>query len=95
MSIPDTLRHKIDLFRTAARVFRYEEELFSRPSWVAVLLGQNIVPRQCDPIVASLPHAMVHESLESMRLAMAQASTAMPTHEEFIRRYCHAGAGSS
>jgi tryptophan 7-halogenase len=95
MSIPDTLRHKIELFRTAARVFRYEEELFSKPSWVAVLLGQNIVPRQRDPIVASLPHAMVHESLESMRLAMAQAATAMPTHEEFIRRYCHAGPGSS
>jgi tryptophan halogenase len=95
MSIPDTLRHKIELFRTAARVFRYEEELFSKPSWVAVLLGQNIVPRQCDPIVASLPHAMVHESLESMRLAMAQAARAMPSHEEFIRRYCHAGTGSS
>src|SRR5690349_18860420 len=73
MSIPDSLRHKIELFRTASRVFRYEEELFSRPSWVAVLLGQNIVPRQCDPIVASLPRAMVHESLESMRLAMDAA----------------------
>jgi tryptophan halogenase len=95
MSIPDTLRHKIELFRTASRVFRYEEELFSRPSWVAVLLGQNIVPRQCDPIVASLPHAAVRESLESMRLAMIQAARSMPTHEEFIRRYCSSGAGPS
>jgi tryptophan halogenase len=95
MSIPDTLRHKIELFRTAARVFRYEEELFSKPSWVAVLLGQNIVPKQCDPIVASLPHAMVHESLESMRLAMAAAAKAMPSHAEFIRRYCPSGAGAS
>jgi tryptophan halogenase len=91
MSIPDTLRHKIELFRTASRVFRYEEELFSKPSWVAVLLGQNIVPRQHDPIVASLPHAEVHESLESMRVAMVQAARAMPTHEEFIRRYCSSG----
>ncbi|HEY6126463.1 MAG TPA: tryptophan 7-halogenase, partial [Steroidobacteraceae bacterium] len=95
MSIPDTLRHKIELFRTAARVFRYEEELFSKPSWVAVLLGQNIVPKQCDPIVASLPHAMVHESLESMRLAMDEAASAMPTHAEFIRRYCSSGVGAS
>lgn len=95
MSIPDTLRHKIELFRTAARVFRYEEELFSKPSWVAVLLGQNIVPRQFDPIVASLPSADVHESLESMRLAMIQAAKSMPTHEEFIRRYCPAGTGGT
>jgi tryptophan halogenase len=95
MSIPDTLRLKIELFRTAARVFRYEEELFAKPSWVAVMIGQNIVPRQHDPIVASLPHAMVHESLESMRVAMAQAAGAMPTHEEFIRRYCASGATPS
>ena len=91
MEIPDTLRHKISLFREAARVFRYEEELFSRPSWVAVFLGQRITPVRCDPIVASLPHADVHESLESMRLAMLRAAEAMPTHEEFIRRYCPAG----
>jgi tryptophan halogenase len=90
MDIPDTLRHKIELFREASRVFRYEEELFSRPSWVAVFLGQNIVPRRYDPIVAALPHADVHESLESMRLAMIQAANAMPTHEQFIQRYCPA-----
>ncbi len=90
MDIPDSLRHKIELFREAARVFRYEEELFSRPSWVAVFLGQNIVPRRYDPIVAALPHADVHESLESMRLAMFQAANAMPTHEQFIQRYCPA-----
>ncbi len=88
MSIPDTLRHKIELFRTASRVFRYEEELFSKPSWVAVLLGQNIIPSQHDPIVASLPHAAVRESLDSMRAVMIQTARAMPTHEEFIRRYC-------
>ncbi len=90
MDIPDTLRHKIELFREASRVFRYEEELFSRPSWVAVFLGQNIVPKRYDPIVAALPQADVHESLESMRLAMIQAANAMPTHEQFIQRYCPA-----
>jgi tryptophan halogenase len=94
MSIPDTLRYKIDLFRTAARVFRYEEELFSKPSWVAVMLGQNIVPERCDPIVASLPHPQVHESLDSMRVAMINAARALPTHEEFIRRYCASEAGA-
>jgi tryptophan halogenase len=71
-------------------VFRYEEELFSRPSWVAVFLGQNIVPKICDPIVSSLPDKDVSESLESMRDAMRNAAQAMPTHMEFLRRYCPA-----
>ncbi len=90
MQIPDTLRHKIELFREAGRVFRYEDELFSRPSWVAVLLGQHIVPERCDPIIATLPAADVRESLDSMRAAMSQAAQAMPSHEEFIARYCRA-----
>ena len=90
MEIPDSLRHKIALFREAGRVFRYEEELFSKPSWVAVFLGQHIVPKRLDPIVATLPHADVHESLESMRMAMIQAAHAMPSHEQFIARYCKA-----
>jgi tryptophan 7-halogenase len=92
MKVPDTLAHKIALFREAGRVFRYEEELFSRPSWVAVLLGQHIVPKACDPIVATLPQDDVGRSLESMRAAMINAAEHMPTHESFIKRYCPADA---
>jgi tryptophan halogenase len=90
MSIPDSLRHKIELFREAGRVFRYEDELFSRPSWVAVFLGQNILPRRCDPIVATLPEDQVRQSLDSMHAAMLAATQAMPTHADFIQRYCAA-----
>jgi tryptophan halogenase len=88
LSIPESLRHKIELFREAGRVFRYEDELFARSSWVAVLLGQNIVPRRCDPIVAALPREQVRQSLDSMRAAMSAATQAMPTHADFIQRYC-------
>jgi tryptophan halogenase len=54
------------------------------------LLGQNIVPETYDPIVSALPHADVNESLESMRMAMLKAAAEMPTHEDFINRYCGA-----
>jgi tryptophan halogenase len=71
-------------------VFRYEDELFARPSWVAVFLGQNILPRRCDPIVAALPADQVRQSLDSMHAAMLAATQAMPTHADFIQRYCAA-----
>jgi tryptophan halogenase len=92
MDIPDSLRHKIELFREAGRVFRYEEELFARASWVAVCLGQGIVPERCDPVVRTLPAADVRRSLESMRVAMGEAANAMPTHADFVNRYCPADA---
>ncbi len=93
MDIPDSLKGKIELFREAGRVFRYEEELFTRPSWVAVFLGQHIVPQSHDPIVSTLPYGEVTHSIESMRTAMESAAARMPTHEEFLARYCPANAG--
>jgi tryptophan halogenase len=90
MDVPDTLKHKIELFREAGRIFRYEEELFTRPSWVAVFLGQHVTPHSHDPIVSTLPADEVTSSIESMHAAMADAAARMPTHEEFLARYCPA-----
>ncbi len=90
MTLPDTLLHKIDLFRETGRVFRYNDELFARPSWVAVMLGQGIVPTACDPIVATLPAGDVAHSLASMRQVMAAAVERMPSHADFLSRYCPA-----
>ena len=87
MSIPDSLKRKLDLFREAGRVFRYDDELFSKPSWIAVCLGQNIVPKAYDPIVASIPAEQVQHSLASMQRAMTQTAEKMPTHESFLERY--------
>jgi tryptophan halogenase len=92
MTIPDSLTHKIDLFRHGGRAFRYEDELFSRSSWVAVFLGQNIAPDSCDPVIASLPANEVMASVESMRTAIEQATRQMPTHEEILKRYRKVGA---
>ncbi len=93
MSIPDSLTQKIELFREAGRVFRYEDELFSKPSWVAVLLGQNIVPHTVDPIVESVAGEQIERSLQSMKAAMNNAVMKMETHQAFVNRYAPAMRG--
>ena len=90
MSLPDSLNHKIELFSEAGRIFRYEDELFSKNSWSAVFLGQNVLPRSVDPIVASLPKKQLEKSLLSMQSAMKSATMKMPTHSQFIDQYCRA-----
>lgn len=90
MAIPDSLAHKIELFRETGRVFRYEEELFSISSWVAVFLGQNVMPKSYDPVVATLAHDEVMSSLESMRSAISTDADRMPSHRDFIMSYCPA-----
>lgn len=87
MTIPDSLQRKISLFKEAGRVFRYDDELFSKPSWVAVCVGQNVLPKAVDPIVASLPPSQVKHSLNTMRTAMIQTAQKMPSHEMFLQQY--------
>ncbi len=74
------------------RVFRYNDELFARPSWVAVMLGQRIMPRRYDPVIATLPVGDVAHSLRSMAHAMADAVQRLPTHADYLAHYCAAGA---
>lgn len=87
MEIPDSLKHKIELFKEAGRVFPFDDELFSKPSWVAVGLGQNLLPQSYDPIVAGLPIEQVQHSLNSMHQAMVQTTQKMPKHEDYLKQY--------
>jgi tryptophan halogenase len=90
MDIPDSLRHKIDLFAGRGRLFRYEDELFSSTSWVAVLLGQGIRPAGYDEIVNSMSDAELLDVLKRMRGKIAEAAQALPTQQAYIARHCAA-----
>ncbi len=88
MDIPDSLTRKINLFKSGGRFFRYEGELFTDTSWIAVLLGQNIIPQRYDPIVDTLDMARVKDSLGSMHNAMKRAVQNMPSHDQYIAKFC-------
>jgi len=90
MSIPDALQRKIDLFRAKARVFREGFDLFATTSWVAVMLGQHIVPEESEPAADALDEDRVAAALEEMRLGYLETAQAMPTQAEFIARACAA-----
>ena len=84
MSIPESLERKIELWRGKGRVFRDEHELFATPSWVAVMLGQGIVPADYEPIVDALDEDKVASALEQMRLENLQCAERLPSHGDFI-----------
>lgn len=90
MTIPDSLSRKMELFRAKGRSFRDGFELFTLPSWVAVMLGQNAWPDGYDPIADALDEEKVALELEQMRQSYLQTAQALPTHAEFIARCCAA-----
>ncbi len=92
MSIPDSLKEAMDLFRSDGRYFRNGEDFFALPSWVQVMLGQRIMPQSYHPIVDDMPEEKLVQYVEGVRASLAQAVAAMPTHGEWIKRYWKAAA---
>ena len=86
MEVPDSLARRMDQWQRRGRVFRENAELFTMPSWVAVMLGQNIRPEMHDPIAETLDPAKVNVAMERMRAAYHAAARQLPTHERFLRQ---------
>jgi tryptophan halogenase len=90
MPIPDSLQYKIDHFRTHGMLVADERELFANPSWIAVYLGQGIVPQRAPALAMMRQGVPVAERLGQIRSAMDEAVATMPSHGEFIARHCAA-----
>ncbi len=90
MSIPDTLKYKIDHFRAYGRLVSTGIELFQNPSWLAVLIGQFVDPERYDPLVDQRSNVDAAGRLENLHKVMQEAAAIMPTHQEYIDKHCKA-----
>jgi len=88
MPVPDTLAHKMELFRAHGRVFRENAELFSEISWVEVMLGQHVVPSAYHPLVDAVADEKIMGFLDNVRGTIKRCVDAMPAHAEFVAANC-------
>jgi tryptophan halogenase len=90
MSIPDTLRQKLELFSRRSLVFRADDELFLEPSWIAVLMGQGVMPAAYDPLADAIDRIVLERAMNGMRETIQRTAASLPMHLEFIRKHCRA-----
>lgn len=90
MEVPESLAHRIELFRETGRVFRRNEELFAENSWVQVMMGQGIVPQSYHPVAAKLRDEELAHLLQTLREQVDRTVAALPAHGDYIARYCGA-----
>jgi tryptophan 7-halogenase len=95
MAIPDTLRHRIELFRRHGRVFREGTELFSEVAWLQVFDGQEIEAEGHHPFADLPDEATVVEYLRSVRDVIARCVAVMPDHADYVARHCAVAANES
>jgi tryptophan halogenase len=88
--MPESLEHRIELFKARGKVARHDGQLFSDSSWIAVMLGQGIKPEQWDPLANVQPIAELKMKASEFREGLHRAVARMPSHAQFIDNNCKA-----
>ncbi|MCU0988649.1 MAG: tryptophan 7-halogenase, partial [Xanthomonadales bacterium] len=90
MPIPDSLAHRIDLFRETGRVFKAPNELFAENSWIQVMLGQGIVPEAYHPVVNVMGQEELTRFMQGIRSKVEKTVASLPRHQVYVEQYCKA-----
>lgn len=90
MRIPDSLAEKLEMFRANGRIIPSPEDLFTPHSWLAVMLGQGIQPENYDSLVDRISPNILVDNLNILRQSIAKTADSLPSHKEYIARYCAA-----
>jgi len=90
MEIPESLQHKIDLFKETGRVFLDDGDIFRVDSWTQVMLGQGLMPEQYHQIAQVMGDNEFKQFLASLKSSVDNAVEQLPDHQAFIDKYCPA-----
>ncbi|HEY0954761.1 MAG TPA: tryptophan halogenase family protein [Roseateles sp.] len=88
MELPDTLRHRIELFRESARVFRPSDELFAENSWVQVMMGQGLIPRSYHPVADLMGRQELTTFLNDIHIRVARTVAGLSGHQAYVEQLC-------
>lgn len=86
LTLPDSLQEKITAWTTRGTLIKYEFGLFLPPSWIAVMLGQNLRPRGYDRRTDAVSAEILTANASAIRKNVLAGVRATPDHAAFIRQ---------
>ncbi len=87
MSIPETLMHKIQLFKETGRMFRENNELFN-DSWMQVMIGQGLIPENYHPMVDNMSDKELRDFFTHLENKMTSIVAKLSKHSDYVQKYC-------
>ncbi|MDO6619584.1 MULTISPECIES: tryptophan halogenase family protein [unclassified Shewanella] len=88
MDVPASLQHRIDMFDASGKVYKHGNELFGESSWIQVMMGQGLAPKQYHPIVDMMEDAELESFLGNIKAKVKHKVANLPDHYEFVQHYC-------
>jgi len=65
-------------------------ELFAENSWIQVMLGQGILPRQHHPVADLMGDAELARFLGDIKASVDRTVAQLPKHQVYVEQYCKA-----
>jgi tryptophan halogenase len=91
MDVPERITQKADLFRANGTLTKDNLDIFLESSWLQVMLGQGIKPRDYHPLADTLSEAQLLDKLAKTKETKMQPMPQIPGHDEFLEMFCSAG----
>jgi tryptophan halogenase len=91
MDVPERLKRKIELFRANGTLVQDQHDIFLESSWLQVMLGQGVMPRDYHPIADSLTDAQLQDKLANTLRLKKEPLEKIPPHDRFLEMFCKNG----
>ncbi len=88
MEIPQSLQHKLDLFKSCGHILQHEPEAFEPSSWLSIYHGFGVVPARTDNRIDHISDSDIANQLAKIKSVLAEAGKNAISHGEFIRKHC-------
>ena len=83
-ALPETLAHKLRLFKARGHLVRYEWESFQDPSWLSMYAGFGIDAAAHDPVADRFSVSDLQAAFARMKDSIAQAVALAEPHAAFL-----------
>jgi tryptophan halogenase len=90
IEIPDSLQHKLEVWKASGQIALGDLESYMEPSWLAILLGNGVVPARYAVAADLYPLEQTRSGMKSRREEIARSAQAVTSHQDFIDQYCKA-----
>ena len=90
MDIPESLAHRMEIFKENGYVWPDAVNLFRGHSWVQVMMGQGLFPEHRHGAGRILPPEALKRELEKLSAFVTHNLAKLPDHNAFIKEYCPA-----
>ena len=87
MKVSDRLQQILNMFDNNGTIIEEQDDLFAESSWVQVMMGQGLLPKQYHPIVDMMSDRDLNNFIKQQESNVQNNIMKLPQHTQFIQHF--------